>query len=305
MRVCVLGSAASGGVPQWNCGCTNCHEARAGSGKVKPRTQDSAALSAGANGWFLLNASPDLRGQVERTPALWPRGPRESPILGVVLTSGDLDRCLGLFSMRESHRLSIYATRVVRRGITENNMVVRSLQRFPGQTVWHTLEIERPERLLGPNGEDSGLEVVARAVPGKPPIHLAGLSEPSEEDNIGVWARDMASGRVLAYVPSAGALGRHTKFLNGVDCAMFDGTFWSDDEMPRQKLGEVRARETGHMPVGGAEGSLEALRGMNARRRLYTHINNSNPMLLEGSEERREVARAGWELAEDGMDFEV
>jgi pyrroloquinoline quinone biosynthesis protein B len=272
---------------------------------VTPRTQDSTAISAGGRGWFLLNASPDVLRQLERAPSLWPRGHRDSPILGVVLTNGDLDHCLGLFSMRESHPLSIYATRAVRRGITENNMVVRTLQRFPGHTVWRTLDLDRPERLLGPGGEDVGIEVVARSVPGKIPVHLAGLVEPSNEDNIGVWARDTATGRTLAYVPAAGALNEYLKHFDGADCVLFDGTFWSDDELPKQKLGEALARDMAHLPVGGERGSLQALRGIGARRRLYTHINNSNPMLFEGSPERREVAGAGWELAEDGMELEV
>jgi pyrroloquinoline quinone biosynthesis protein B len=302
----ILGSAAGGGFPQWNCGCENCQKARRG--LAKPRTQDSVALGAlgAASGdWVLLNASPDILTQIQRAPALTPRGPRRSPIRGVVLTNGDLDHCLGLFSLREWQPLVLYATESVRRGLALENAMFRTLERFPGQVSWVTLELGRAVRLRAPDGEDLGVEIIARPSPGKLPVHLAFHGRPSPEDNIGIWVRDLSTGRTLAYVPGAASLDGLAPHLDEADCVLFDGTFWSSDELVALGLSQARAEDMAHMPVGGLGGSLEKLAALRAPRRIYTHINNSNPLLIEGSAERREVAAAGWQVAEDGMEIEL
>src|SRR5262245_5356377 len=298
MRLRVLGSAAGGGIPQWNCGCENCHRARAGDARVRPRTQDSLAISTDGEVWFLLNASPDIRQQIEQCPVLHPRAPRHSPIAGIFLTNGDLDHCLGLFSLRESHPLTIYATASVRRGLSEGNPMFRTLRRFPGQIVWRTLELGRP---LEVGGE---LTVVPRPAPGKLPIHLEGLATPSPEDNIGLWLRDRASGRVAAYLPGVGALAPGlVDALGEAECVFLDGTFFSSDELSRPGLLPRRAEDMAHLPVGGPSGSLALLSALPARRKVFTHLNNTNPLVDDASPERAAARAAGWEIAEDGLEI--
>ncbi|XXX76142.1 pyrroloquinoline quinone biosynthesis protein PqqB [Sorangium sp. So ce134] len=301
MRLCVLGSSAGGGLPQWNCACPNCVEARRGSARVRPRTQDALALGVSDGGWFLVNASPDVHRQIESFSPLHPRAGRASPIAGVILTNGDLDHTLGLFSLRENTPLAIYATEAVYRGLTEGNTIFRTLQRFPGQTTWRRLELEQPAELTGPDGAPTGVTVVPVALPGKVPKHLEGLAPPSPEDNIGLWVRDAASGRRAAIATAVGAAGGYVPRLDGVDVCFFDGTFWSSDELVRLGLGKARAEDMAHLPIGGDGGSLRLLAGVAARRKIYTHINNTNPILVEGSPERRAVEEAGWEVAADGL----
>lgn len=301
MRLCVLGSSAGGGLPQWNCACPNCVEARRGSPRVRPRTQDGLALGVGDGRWFLVNASPDVHRQIEAFPPLQPRAGRASPIAGVILTNGDLDHALGLFSLRENTPLAVYATEAVYRGLAEGNTMFRTLQRFPGQTVWRRLELEQPTELAGPDGAPTGVTVVPVAMPGKVPKHLEGLAPPSPEDNIGLWVRDAASGRLAVVATAVGSAGEYVPRLDGADVCFFDGTFWSSDELVRLGLGKARAEDMAHLPIGGDGGSLRLLAGVAAGRKIYTHINNTNPILVEGSPERRAVEGAGWEVAADGL----
>ena len=306
MLVRVLGSAAGGGFPQWNCGCPNCRAAREPSPKARPRTQESVAISADGAAWFLLNASPEIRQQVEGFAPLHPRAPRHSPIQAIVLTNGDLDHCLGLLSLRESHPIAIYATDGVRRGFTERNVLYRTLERFEGQVTWRPLKLGRWEELKLGNGASSGLLVEATAVPGKAPVHLEGLQPEDPEDNVALRVRERATGRVLAY---ASAVGRITpavrETLEGADCVFFDGTFWSSDELIAGGLGTKRADEMAHVPVGGADGSLEGLGRLRAARKVYIHLNNTNPLLREDAPERARTDAAGWEVAWDGMELEL
>lgn len=303
MLIRVLGSAAGGGFPQWNCGCRNCRGVRAGAIRATPRTQESVALSADSRAWFLLNASPEIRQQIESFPPLHPRDSRHSPIAGILLTNGDLDHCLGLLSLRESYPLVLYATERVRRGFVEGNVLYRTLQRFPEQVAWRILKLGREEELAA-GGRSSGLSVEAVPVPGKPPVHLEGLMAPDPEDNVGFRIREAATGRVLAYFPAAGALTPSvSQGLQGADCIFFDGTFWSSDELPAQGLGTKRAEEMAHVPVGGEKGSLATLADVRAARRIYIHVNNTNPLLRDDSPERRQVAARGWEVACDGMEI--
>lgn len=306
MRIHVLGSAAGGGVPQWNCGCPNCRDVRAGSGRVAPRTQDSLAASADGEAWILLNASPDIRQQIESFPPLQPAAPRHSPIRAIVLTNGDLDHCLGLFSLRESSPLVIYATERVRHGLVERNAIVRTLQRFPGQLTWRLLKPGVEKELAGPDSAPSGLSVTALPLPGKLPIHLEGLLPPDPEDNVGLWIRDRTSGRLAVYAPGVASIDdRLCQALDGADCLFFDGTFWTGDELIRLGLSTKRAEEMAHLPIGGPAGSLARLAGLSIRRKAYTHINNSNPILRADSGERSAVETAGWETAEDGMEVHL
>ena len=306
MRVRVLGSAAGGGFPQWNCGCTNCRGMREASIRAVPRTQESVAVSTDGIDWVLLNASPEIRQQIEGFPPLHPRAPRHSPIRGIILTNGDLDHCLGLLSLRESQRMTVHATESVRSGFTEGNVLYRTLERFEGQLTWRTLEVGLEQTVRLDDGRASGLAVEAIAVPGKAPVHLEGLRPMGPGDNVALRVRETDTGRTLAY---ASAVGRITPAvcaaLAGADCVFFDGTFWSDDELIAGGLGTKRADEMAHVPVGGTGGSLERLVDLPAARKIYIHVNNTNTMLREDSPERAMVEAAGWQVARDGMEIEL
>jgi pyrroloquinoline quinone biosynthesis protein B len=303
VRIRVLGAAAGGGFPQWNCGCPNCRGVRGGLIRATPRTQECVAVSADGECWFLFNASPEIRQQIESFSGLHPRAPRHSPIDAIVLTNGDLDHTLGLLSLRESHPLVVYATDRVRRGFTEGNVLYRTLERFREQVTWRALELGREVPLAGVDGRASGLFLEAVAVPGKLPIHLETLGDGDPEDNIGLRVREASTGRRLAYFPAAGGLTPGMRrALADADCVFFDGTFWSSDELPALGLGTKRAEDMAHLPVGGEAGSLTALRDLSAPRRIYIHINNTNPLLRDDSKERAAAEAAGWEIAWDGME---
>lgn len=325
MRLIVLGSAAGGGIPQWNCACPNCERARRGDG-VKPRSQDSIAVSADGQRWFLLNVSPDVSRQIERTPALWPRplaagaapgvGSRGTPIAGAVLTNGDVDHCLGLLSLREWTPLSLYATRETYLGLVRENAIFRTLERQRPHLVHRGLELDsgspsasaRPASfspLCDAAGETVGLSVAAFPVAGKVPLHLEASVEPSAETNVGLIVRDDRSGARLVYVPGAASVDGIAERSAGAACLFFDGTFWSDRELAAFGQSRRTAREMAHLPVGDAGGSLEGLDGSRVPRRFYTHVNNTNPMLREGSEERRRVEACGWAIAEDGLELSL
>jgi pyrroloquinoline quinone biosynthesis protein B len=241
-----------------------------------------------------VNASPDILAQIQATPALWPRAPRHTPIGAVILTNGDMDHVLGLFSMRESQPLALYATPAVWRGI-EGSVFVRTLQRFEGQIVFRPLAIGEAIELADAAGEPLGLRARAFATPGKLPVHLVGHGEPSAEDNVGVAFDD-----TLAYAAACASL--DDVDLSRFATVLFDGTFFREDELVRLGLSKAVAKDMAHLPIGGAGGSLEALAKLRARK-IYTHINNTNPILAPGSEERRVVESAGWEIAHDGMEL--
>ena len=298
VRVRVLGSGAGGGLPQWNCGCANCQAARAGDPRVRRRTQDSVAFSGDDVRWHLVNASPDVLRQLE-DPALHPRSARHSPIRSVLLTNGDLDHVLGLFSLRESWPLVLYATDAVRRGLEERNAIFGTLRRFPEQVTWRRLVLGSEVDL------EAGLVVEARPARGKLPVHLMGLGDPSPEDNVSLWIRDTQTGKRVVFLTATSSVDGLDEELRGVDCVFFDGTFWSSDELEKLGLGTARAEDMAHLPIGGDGGSLALLSAVRGPRKIYTHVNNSNPILVHGSPEERAVIDAGWEVAFDGMEFLV
>lgn len=301
MRIRVLGSAAGGGFPQWNCGCDNCLAARRATDGVRPRTQESIAVSGDGDSWFLINASPEIRAQIEGFPALWPRHKRHSPIAGILLTNGDLDHCLGLLSLRESHPLVVYATQAVSAGFIEGNILYGTLARFPGQVDWRRLTLGH-EQPLG--DARSGLRVTAIAAPGKLPLHLESSRTPSPEDGVGFVIRDERTGGRLAYFSGvAGPSQEIAAAAAGAGALFFDGTFWSSDELIAAELGTRRAEDMAHWPVGGTSGSLPFLSRIAAGRRILIHVNNTNPILRDHGPERRAVSDAGVEVAEDGMEL--
>ena len=307
MWVQVLGSAAGGGFPQWNCGCRNCKGVRKGTVQARPRTQTSVAVSIDRQAWFLIHASPDIRTQIESFTPLHPRTGRDTPIAGILLTNGDLDQCLGLFSLRESQPLHLYATDRVRDGFIHGNNLYRTLTRTPDQITWHALKLHAEFELLSiPGGTPSGVTVTAIPVPGKVPLHLEGRLQPDAEDTVALLIRDSASGRTLAYVPCvAGPNPALLSVLASVDCVFFDGTFWSADELVALGLGRRSAAEMGHWPLDGPSGSFRTLSSLQSIRRILIHINNTNPILDEQSPEHRLVKAAGIELAYDGMEVVI
>ncbi|HEY1959726.1 MAG TPA: MBL fold metallo-hydrolase [Polyangiaceae bacterium] len=293
MRVRVLGSAAGGGVPQWNCACENCSLARRG--ELAVRTQDSL-LVEGEPRHLLVNASPDILRQIQATPALWPREKRGTPIGAIVLTNGDLDHVLGLFSLRESQPLTVYATERVWRGLIDRNALAQTLARFDDQLSFRRLAIGEVT-----NVPEVGATITAFAAPGKPPVHLPAEAHP--EDNVGLRiARDGKIVTVATAVKDARAV---RESLGGSDVLFLDGTFFSSDELVAQKLGVARAEDMAHHPLGGDRGSLTALADLRAGRKILTHVNNSNPILREGSGERAWAASLGWEVAFDGMEIDA
>jgi len=276
---------------------------------ARARTQESLAVSADGGSWFLINASPEIRAQIEAFPGLWPRDRRHSPIAGILLSNGDLDHCLGLLSLRESHPLVVYATASVREGFCEGNALYRTLERFPGQVTWRTLGLGREQPLGGQgqgDGEDGPLRVTAVPAPGKLPLHLEGRRAPSPEDNVGFVMRDARSGARLAYFSGvAGPAAEIERAAAGAGAVFFDGTFWSSDELVAAGLGTRRAEEMAHWPLSGEGGSLRFLGSAGARRRILIHVNNTNPILRDAGPERRALRDLGIEVAEDGMELEL
>jgi pyrroloquinoline quinone biosynthesis protein B len=305
MLLRILGSAAGGGFPQWNCACDNCHGVRTRSIHAIRRSQESACLTANGTDYVLINASPDIRMQIEQCSALHPRMPRDSPIAAIVLTNGDADHCVGLLSLREWQPLVIYATASVWHGLVERNVLFRTLDRFAGHLTWRELVVDSERALRSASNTPLGITVQTVAAPGKVPLHLEGIAPPDADQNIGLMLRAGSSTAKVAYFPSVGQITEtiHQTLAQG-DVVVCDGTFWSNDELIRQGLAERSAQETAHVPISGENGSLARLSHLTSRR-VFTHINNTNPILRDDSRERGSVTAAGWDVAYDGMEFKL
>lgn len=301
MRATVIGAGAGGGLPQWNCGCPNCVAVREGREGYLPRTQDSVAVTEDGERFVLFNASPDVLVQIQRTRALWPRRPRHSPIAAIVLTNGDMDHVLGLFSLRESYPFALYATEPVWRGL-DASVFVRTLRRFDGQLVKRTLRLGEDVVLADAKGDPLGLRLRASAAPGKLPVHLVGHAEESAEDNVALAISPSKGGASIAYAAACASL--EGVELAGHAAVLFDGTFYREDELVRLGLSKAVAKDMAHLPISGERGSLALLSRLEGRK-IYTHVNNTNPILAPDSEERRTVTAAGWEVAFDGMEIDA
>jgi pyrroloquinoline quinone biosynthesis protein B len=305
MLIRILGSAAGGGFPQWNCACENCHGVRTRSIQAVSRTQESACITANGTEYVLINASPDVRMQIEQCSVLHPRKGRESPIAAIILTNGDVDHCVGLLSLREWQPLVVYATASVWCGLIERNSLFRTLDRFPGHLTWRKLTVDSEEELRSASGKALGLMMRTVAVPGKVPLHLDGLVSPEADQNIGVVLRTDSAKSIFSYFPSVGHITSaiHDTLVQA-DGVAFDGTFWSSDELIRHGISQRSAEEMAHVPVSGESGSLALLSDLSSRR-LLTHINNTNPILRDDSPERDIVTSAGWDVAYDGMELKL
>jgi len=298
----VLGAAAGGGFPQWNCNCAWCGRARSGDPAVRSRTQASLAVSADGVRWVLLNASPDLPFQIASAPCLWPRAgaARHSPIEAVVISGGDVDCIAGLLSLREGQALAVYADAFVRKILDENGIfrvLDRRVVRFCGLS---------PGQITGADGTALGLSVEAFAVAGKVPLYqetsddIAALS--TADAVIGLCVSDGAA-RIF-YVPGCAAVTDELRGrLRTGDVLFFDGTLWRDDEMILAGMGKKTGKRMGHVSISGPGGSIAAFDGVEGVRKIFIHINNTNPILCDDSEEAALVRSAGWEIAYDGMEL--
>jgi pyrroloquinoline quinone biosynthesis protein B len=306
LRVVVLGAAAGGGVPQWNCGCVVCRTARTEQPELRS-TQASIVVSRDGDHWFLVNASPDLRQQLIGAPQLHPKAGklRHSPISGVILTNGEIDAVAGLLSMREGSPFSIYAHAKVLAILSANSIFnVLSEKNVRREAI----EVDKPFEPALPDGSPSGIEVLPFTVPGKSAWYLEGKAHPGGDDGagdtLGLRVSDIATGRYFYFLAAcAGVTDELKSRLAGAPLIFFDGTVWRDDELIAAGLGNKTGQSMGHIAMSGEHGAIEALADLDIGKKMFLHINNSNPVLLPSSPERKIAERAGWQIPADGTEI--
>ena len=308
MRIRVLGSAAGGGYPQWNCNHPNSRRARANDINAPARTQSSLCVSAGGENWVLLNASPDLRQQINDNEILHPKtGLRHSPIKSIVLTNADVDHVAGLLNLRESQPLNLYGTdRVL--SVLKGNTIFNVLN--PKFVARKTVTLDDPCELSAFDGSEIGLTITPFSVPGKVALWL---EDKTAGDNFGTVDEDTIALEIAArdgskffYVPACAQMTvALADRLKNAELVFFDGTLWVDDEMIKEQVGVKTAGRMGHMSVSGKEGTLQSFASLNVKRKIFIHINTTNPILASDSMERQLVSDAGWEVAQDGMDIKL
>jgi len=306
VKIRVLGSAAGGGFPQWNCNCRNCAGLRSGTLRARRRTQSSIAVCGREpESWVLVNASPDILAQLAAYPDLQPaRAPRDTAITAIVLVDGQVDHTTGLFMLRESTRpLSVWCTPAACADLTRGNPIFAVLRHYCG-VEWHSMTPDGSEFMVE---RAAGMLWRALAVPGKPAPYSPHREAPVTGDNVALVVRDAASQRSVVYAPGLGAMEPAIwQAMQEASCVLVDGTFWTDEEMITLGLSSKRAREIGHLPQCGGGGMLEWLERLPpSTRRILIHVNNTNPILDEDSAERAELARRGIEVAWDGLELEV
>jgi pyrroloquinoline quinone biosynthesis protein B len=306
LRVVVLGAAAGGGVPQWNCGCPVCLKARSEHPELQS-TQASIAFSADGKHWFLVNASPDLRQQLIATPQLHPKAGklRHSPIAGVILTNSEIDAVAGLLSMREGSPFTIYGhARVL--AILKSNSIFNVLNEK--NVKRQPIAVDQAFEPTVPDGSPSGIEVLPFEVPGKGAWYLEGKAHPAGGDGVGdtlgLRIADKASGKYFYFLAACARVTDDLKSrLAGAPLIFFDGTVWRDDELVVAGLGNKTGQGMGHISMSGDHGAIESLKGLDIGRKVFLHINNSNPALLHGSDERNAAEHAGWQIPADGTEI--
>jgi len=309
LKILVLGSAAGGGFPQWNCNCANCHLARSDPSLAKPRTQSSIAVSSDGERWLLLNASPDIRQQLNERHQLHPKsGRRHSPISAVLLTNADVDHIAGLLTLRERQPFTLFATRRVQDVLAGNTVFEVLNSEFVSRSAF---ALEKPFEPRDQYGESLGITVCAFSVPGKVALFLEDDSAGDnfgtvEEDTVGLALTDNASGRRFYYMPGCAGLPQDLRErIRGEELLFMDGTTWVNEEMSQAGVGEKTSQRMGHMAIADPGGTLEACRDLDIARKVFIHINNTNPVLLENSPERSQANAAGWTVAYDGMEVEL
>jgi pyrroloquinoline quinone biosynthesis protein B len=303
MEVVVLGSAAGGGFPQWNCNAPLSKAARDGSIKTKWRTQASIAVSADGERWLLVNASPDLRQQLLQTKSLWPRqAPRHSPIDAVLLTSGEIDHVAGLLSLRESQAFTLWATPRILEILGENAIFGALNPDYVARQSFPLNQAFEPSGKHGP----LGFTVTAFPVPGKVPLFLEGRNQGNlggmPEETVGLEVTARNGGARFHYIPGCARMTPELKArLKGSALVFFDGTLWQNDELIDLGISPKTGARMGHMNISGADGTVAAFADLDVRRKVFIHVNTTNPVLDEGSPERAEITAQGWDVAEDGM----
>lgn len=294
IRARILGAAAGGGLPQWNCGCENCRMARAGA--IPAQTQSSLAVSANGTDWAILNASPDIRAQLAATPELHPTGLRDLPLRSVLVTNGDIDHVAGLLTLREMQPFTLFATPGIHEVIA-GNPVFAALN--PAVVSRAALALEQPAEIA------PGLTATLFAVPGKVPLYMEGGEVETElmgEQTVGVELR--AGAARAFYIPGCARLDETLRArLTGAALVFFDGTLWRDDEMITAGLGQKTGRRMGHMSMSGPAGSIAAFDGLELGRKVFVHMNNTNPVLRPDAPERAEAEAAGWIIGQDGLEL--
>ncbi len=307
MRVLILGSAAGGGLPQWNCRCANCQAARSGSSDVRPRTQSSVAVSTDGRSWFLLNASADVRQQTARHEELAPPGgaPRGTSIAGCVLTDAEIDHTSGLLQLREGCIFGIFSTALVHRWLAAHLGIDAVLANFADRP-WTDLPLDTFRDLPLPDGKPSGLRVRAFEVGCDAPRFVPIDEREGVGAVIALEIEDVATGGVLLSAPGIESISDSLRAsAASANAILVDGTFWTDDEPIRMNITDRTATQMGHVPVSGPQGTLSWLSSLSARVRVYLHINNTNPMLNESGPEWQHVIDQGIQVGMDGDSFEI
>ncbi|MFT5133730.1 MAG: pyrroloquinoline quinone biosynthesis protein B [Gammaproteobacteria bacterium] len=309
MKIRVLGAAAGGGFPQWNCNHPNSRRARQNDPAASQRTQSSIAISVDGEDWFLFNASPDLRQQIKENNILHPsKDLRHSPIQGAVLTNADVDHVAGLLNLRESQPLRLYATQRVLDVLSANSIFNVLNPKFVSRDA---MSLEHPLELLKADGSAMGIKITPFAVPGKVALWLEDESKGAnfgsvDEDTIALEVEENSCGVKFFYIPACAQMtDALANRIRGADMVFFDGTLWVDDEMIRDGVGIKTGQRMGHMSVSGENGTLASLKDLNIKRKIFIHINTTNPILLDDSDQRKEVEKADWEVSYDGMDIEL
>ncbi|QGZ38258.1 pyrroloquinoline quinone biosynthesis protein B [Pseudoduganella flava] len=312
MKIIVLGSAAGGGFPQWNCNCRNCAGVRSGTVAATARTQSSIAVSANGADWVLVNASPDILAQIRATPALQPaRSPRDTGIAAVMLMDAQIDHVTGLLMLREGRQLPLYCTAPVWDDLNASLPLAPVLSHYCG-VKWHPLETigdgpgMRPVQVPGIDG----IRFTPLALSSKAPPYSPHRDRPAVGDNIGLLIEDIASGRSVFYAPGLGAIEPQVDYaMQAADCVLVDGTFWSAGEMIEHGFSTKSAADMGHLPQAGQRGMIAVLDSLDAHgkapRKVLIHINNTNPILDEQSPQRAMLAHHGIEVAFDGMEINL
>lgn len=303
MKVRVLGSGAGGGFPQWNCNCHNCHRLRHNAMNGKARSQSSIAVSTDNKNWLLINTSPDIRSQLEAFPAIQPKeGIRDTGIKAILLIDSQIDHTTGMLMLREGKPLEVYCTDMVKQDLTTGFPLFTMLKDYC--TVnHHAIPVDGSSFTI-PAIED--LRFYTQALKSKAPPYSPHRHDPHEGDNIGVIIEQISTGKKVFYSPGLGEIEPHVMTaMQEVDCLLVDGTFWTDDEMCTQNISHKKAREIGHLPQSGPGGMIEVLSGVAKARKILIHINNTNPILDDDSEQRKTLDAAGIEVAYDGLEIDL